>query len=95
MSFDGGEAMREQQRRQSHEDRRHDETIEESFPASDPPAHTGITGTGSGYHEPPSDRRAPNDREDHERPTGTPTSDRHATETAFVWEHEEQPPAEQ
>lgn len=55
-------------------DKRVDQTSEDSFPASDPPAHSGITGPGkplAGPHRP-----------DEERPTGTPTSDRHANETA-------------
>jgi hypothetical protein len=48
-----------------------DETLQESFPASDPPANSGITGA-----------EAPNKPSDDEKPTGTPTSDRHSTETA-------------
>jgi hypothetical protein len=63
-------------------DREQDRAVADSFPASDPPANTGIT-------EP-----EPSDQPSHERPvdarpTGTPTSDRHATETAHQWEHEE------
>lgn len=50
--------------------RRYDKTREDSFPASDPPASTGITGT-----EPPA--KPPHQRGIEERPTGTPTSDRH------------------
>lgn len=61
-----------------------DRTLEESFPASDAPANSGITGAG----EP---AKPPHKREIDERPTGTPTSDRHATETAHQWEHEEHP----
>jgi hypothetical protein len=56
-------------------DRRRDKTLEDSFPASDPPANSGITGAGT--PDKPS-----NERQKDEIPTGTPTSDRHATETA-------------
>ncbi len=56
-------------------ERAHDKTLEESFPASDPPANSGITGA-----EPAGE--APNRRGDEDEPTGRPTSDRHATETA-------------
>jgi hypothetical protein len=58
-----------------------DKTLEDTFPASDPPANSGITGA-----ERPD--KPPNNREHDERPTGTPTSDRHATETAHQWEDE-------
>jgi hypothetical protein len=59
-----------------------DRAVEDSFPASDPPANTGITGpepSNQPSHKRPADAR----------PTGTPTSDRHAAETAHQWEHEE------
>jgi hypothetical protein len=62
----------------------------DSFPASDPPSHSGITGPG----EPRPARRKPpasHSRGDESRPTGTPTSERHATETAHQWEDEEHP----
>jgi hypothetical protein len=65
-------------------ERDHDETLKDSFPASDPPAHSGITGG-----EPP--EKPPEERIIEERPTGTPTSDRHATETAHQSEDEEKP----
>ena len=64
-----------------------DQTLKDTFPASDPPANSGITGaekTGSETTDKPSHERAMD-----ERPTGTPTSDRHATETAHQWENEE------
>lgn len=66
----------------------HDKTLEDSFPASDPPANSGITGPG----EP---NKPPDRRDTSEQPTGTPTSDRHATETAHQWEHEKEPPPKQ
>jgi hypothetical protein len=64
----------------------HDKTVEDSFPASDPPANSGITGTGA--PDKPSSSRSMD-----ERPTGTPNSDRHATETAHQWENEVKPRA--
>jgi hypothetical protein len=67
-------------------ERSRDKTLADSFPASDPPASGGITGAGK-------PDKPPHQREIHERPTGTPTSDRHAAETAHQWEHEEHPPA--
>jgi hypothetical protein len=60
-------------------ERTHDKTLEDSFPASDPPANSGITGT-----EDPT--KPAHKRHIDERPTGTPTSDRHATETVYHWE---------
>lgn len=63
-----------------------DKALQDSFPASDPPASSGITGAES--PDKPSHKRRTE-----ERPTGTPTSDRHATETAHQWEHEEKPKA--
>jgi hypothetical protein len=67
-----------------HADRDRDKTLDDSFPASDPPANTGTTGAGA-------PDRPSHERGMDERPTGTPTSDRHATETAHQWEHEEGP----
>jgi hypothetical protein len=63
------------------EERERDKTLEESFPASDPPANSGITGAEN-------DRKPSRQRPIEERPTGTPNSDRHATETAHQWEDE-------
>ena len=54
--------------RKQHDD--HDKALEDSFPASDPPSTSGITGT----------RR---DSGEDAQPTGTPTHDRHATEMAL------------
>ena len=68
-------------------DRRRDEALKDTFPASDPPATSGITGGKSPTDTP---KEPSHDRAIHERPTGTPTSDRHATETAHQWEHNEQ-----
>jgi hypothetical protein len=66
--------------------------VEDSFPASDPPAHSGITGVRR-HHEHSaqpdrSERPASHKRDPGERPTGLPTWDRHATETAHSWEDE-------
>jgi hypothetical protein len=61
-----------------------DQTSADSFPASDPPAHSGVTGPGKPAPGP--------HRGDEERPTGTPTSNRHAQETSFQSEKEELPP---
>jgi hypothetical protein len=60
---------------QAHSERTHDRTLEESFPASDPPSHSGVTGA-----ERPDKPSSHDDTQ--EKPMGTPTSDRHATETA-------------
>lgn len=57
------------------EDDARDKVLKDSFPASDPPASSGITGGENAAST--SDRRKVD-----EIPTGTPTSDRHATETA-------------
>ncbi len=51
----------------------------DSVSASNPPANAGST-SGSRPDKPSSDRR------EDEIPTGLPTSDRHATETAHQWE---------
>lgn len=70
-----------------------DTAVNDSFPASDPPAHSGITGVGRRETTPRQtdrDERPPShERDDHARPTGLPTSDRHAAETAHAWEDEE------
>jgi hypothetical protein len=75
-------------------DEEHDRTLEESFPASDPPASTGITGP----RVKDSDRlrqytksRAKDTRGDQAHPKGTSTNERHATETAHQREHEDRP----
>lgn len=65
-------------------DRARDKSLEDTFPASDPPARSEISGA-----EPPG--KPPEHRDIEEVPTGLPTSDRHATETAHQWEHEEKP----
>nr|WP_294519381.1 hypothetical protein [uncultured Rhodopila sp.] len=68
-------------------DRDQDETLKDTFPASDPPANSGVTGA-----EPPN--TPPHERTIEESPTGLPTSDRHGAETAHQWEHEEKPSGE-
>lgn len=55
--------------------RDHDKTLEDTFPASDPPASSGITGAGE------TDQPARQENTE-AQPTGTPTSDRYGTETA-------------
>jgi hypothetical protein len=72
---------------------RQDQNLKDSFPASDPPANSGITGAEPAGAEPP--KKPPEDRTIEEVPTGLPTSDRHATETAHQWEHETKKPAPQ
>lgn len=69
---------------QAHSDQDQDKALEDTFPASDPPANSGITGAETPNK--PSDQR----NED-EIPTGRPTSDRHATETADHWEPDIKP----
>jgi hypothetical protein len=57
-----------------------DQTVEDSFPASDPPSHTPSTSTRKGAAETDADKSGEADRED-ATPKGSPTSDRHAAET--------------
>jgi hypothetical protein len=84
---------REKSRKHRH-DQRMDDTIEDSFPASDPPSFSAITGVGKPRHHHERTRRTErvpsHQRGAHERPTGHPTWDRHATETAHSWEDEDQ-----
>jgi hypothetical protein len=60
---------------QYRDDHQQDKVIEDTFPASDPPANSGVTGA-----EPAAGSSAEGDTA--AKPTGTPTSDRHAAETA-------------
>ncbi len=69
-------------------ERKLDKALEDSFPASDPPANSGITGADP--TDKPSHRRTIE-----ERPAGTPTSDRHATKTVHRREGKEVPPEDQ
>jgi hypothetical protein len=69
----------------SREQQKQDRAVEDSFPASDPPAGSGIVGPRAA-RPPQADKR---DRD--ATPKGTPTDDRHATETAYQSEHEERP----
>jgi hypothetical protein len=64
------------------DDQKHDRAVEDSFPASDPPASTGITGPRARR----ATRRPPHQRS---RPKGTPTDERHAAETAHHREDED------
>jgi hypothetical protein len=56
--------------------------LEDTFPASDAPANSGVAGA-----EPPEPPLDPPNTD--ELPTGRPTSDRYATETAHQAENEE------
>jgi hypothetical protein len=65
---------------------RHDQAVEDSFPASDPPATSGVVGPRIAHRG-----EAPHERNGEARPKGTPTHERHATETAYQWENESTP----
>jgi len=69
---------------------KHDQAVEDSFPASDPPATSGITGPRVASRE-RTRRDAPNSRDEDARPKGIPTHERHATETPFQRENEDRP----
>jgi hypothetical protein len=69
---------------------KHDEAVEDSFPASDPPATTGVVGPKTDHSEGAA-RPASHERDKDCRPKGRPIDDRHATETAHQWEDEEAP----
>lgn len=62
-----------------------DRASEDSFPASDPPSYSGITGPGEPNKTPPAAKP------DEAKPTGRPTSERHKTETAQQDEDQETP----
>jgi hypothetical protein len=65
-----------------------DRASADSFPASDPPARTGVTGAG----EPAKKPLPPLQGGDADaQPTGTPTSDRNDTETAHQRQDQEGP----
>jgi hypothetical protein len=68
-------------------DEKQDRALEDSFPASDPPSGNGVTGPRVARR-----RQPPHTRDAESRPKGTPTHERHATETAYQWEHEGEPP---
>lgn len=78
-------ASEQRDRRAPRTDEEVDRASADSFPASDPPSHSGITGTGHPAKK-PADRRDPGSK-----PTGSPTSDRHATETTHQREDQERP----
>jgi len=65
---------------------RHDQAVEDSFPASDPPTTSGVVGPRIARRG-----KAPHERNGEARPKGTPTHERHATETAYRWENEKKP----
>lgn len=64
-----------------------DRASADSFPASDPPSYSGVTGAG----EPEPTRPDTGQRGEDAKPKGGPTSDRHATETAHQWEDQKSP----
>lgn len=66
-----------------------DRASADSFPASDPPSHSGVTGAGKPAKG--AGRSAPDERGTDAQPTGTPTSDRHASQTSQQWEDQESP----
>ena len=66
----------------SQTEREQDKALEDTFPASDAPANSGITGA-----EPP--ETTSTDANTDAIPTGTPTSDRHGAETAHQGEPDE------
>jgi hypothetical protein len=70
------------------EDEKQDRAVEDSFPASDPPANSGIVGPRVA---PPGRGRAPRQRDDDSRANNTPPHERPAAETAGPDRHEEQP----
>jgi hypothetical protein len=61
----------------NHSERKHDKALEDTFPASDPPANSGIT--GSEQPDEPSHKEPSHKSPIDERATGTPTSDRRGT----------------
>lgn len=64
---------------QEQADNDRDKALKDTFPASDPPANSGITGAP----------KKPASQEPQEAiPTGTPNSDRHAVETAHQSEEQ-------
>jgi hypothetical protein len=73
-------AKREASRR--HRERQLDVAVEDSFPASDPPANTGIVGP-----------RASSPERGMKGPAGSAASDRHAAEIAHAREGDKKPPA--
>lgn len=70
-----------QQAQKDRAERAQDKALEDTFPASDPPAHSGVTGGES-------PKTPSHERDIDAIPTGLPNSDRHATETAHQWEDE-------
>jgi hypothetical protein len=82
--------MAKQHNRHEAADRRHDEAVEDSFPASDPPSNSGIVGP-RGTHAHGEARTPSHRRSDEDRPKGTPSHDRHAAEAAHAWEDEKHP----
>jgi hypothetical protein len=66
-------------------ERGYDKTVADTFPASDPPANSGVTGAE------PSRRAGKPVEQGGAKPTGTPTSDRYGTETAHAKEDQAKP----
>ena len=68
---------------------KYDKVVEDSFPASDPPASSGIVGPTGTRH--PDEKGRPADTSDDAKAKGRPTDDRHAQETAYHHEGETPP----
>jgi hypothetical protein len=65
------------------QERRIDDAVEDSFPASDPPSHSSVTGVARhDPHQVHGARSPSHARGDDARPSGQPTDERYATETA-------------
>ena len=72
----------------STQERARDKTLQDSFPASDPPANSGVA--GGEWPDKRSDQRDAGEVPTG-MPTGMPTSDRDAIERAHHWEDEAKP----
>ena len=69
-------------------DRQQDRVVEDSFPASDPPANSGIIGP-QGKHPHAGKRPGSHAGREDAPPMGAPTHNRPTTETAHRWEDQQ------